>query len=133
MPAIAMLLSAGHFKQTKWRAVAEALISITASIFFIINFGFTGVLLGTICSLAYRAPDIIIYSSRHIVHNNPLATLAKIIVLGVWFCAGYFILSNFVISDINNYFDFAKNAIISVAFLAVPAGIYLLCSAKPPK
>jgi len=126
MPASAMLMAAGHFKQTKWRAVAEALISIAASIFFIVNFGFVGVLLGTICSLAYRAPDIIIYSSRHIVHNNPLTTLAKIIVLGVWFCAGYLILSKFVISNIDNYLDFAKNAIISAAFLAVPAGIYLL-------
>jgi len=130
MPASVMLMVAGHFKQTKWRAVAEALISVSASIFFIVNFGFIGVLLGTVCSLSYRAPDIIIYSSRHIVHNNPLTTLIKIIVWGTWFCAGYFILSNFVISDIKNYFDFAKNAIISAVFLAVPTGIYLLFSAK---
>ena len=129
-PASMMYISAGHFKQTKWRAVAEAIISVCASIFFIKKFGFVGVLFGTICSLAYRAPDIIIYSSRHIVHNNLLATFGKIIVWGLWYCAGYFILSNFVISDIKNYFDFVRNAIISTTFLAIPGGIYYFFASK---
>jgi hypothetical protein len=39
-------------------------------------------------------------------------------------------LSNFIISDIKNYFDFAKNAFISIIFLAIPAGIYLFSLKK---
>jgi len=124
-PSDMFVVSAGHFKQTKWRSVAEAVINIFASIFFVIKLGFTGVLLGAVCSFSYRTLDMIIYSSRHIVHNSLSATFAKIIVFGIWYCAGYFILSNFVISDIKNYFDFAKNALVSIVFLSVPILGYL--------
>jgi O-antigen/teichoic acid export membrane protein len=119
-PADALIFSAGHFKQTKWRAVTEALINILASTFFVIKFGMAGVLLGAICSFAYRTLDIMIYSSKHIVHNSLLVTLVKMIVLGTWYCAGYFFLSNYIISDISSYIDFIKNAGISIIFLAIP-------------
>ena len=125
-PAAMLFISAGHFKQTKWRAVLEAVINIFASVFFVIKFGFTGVLLGTVCSLAYRAPDLIIYSSKHIVHNNLFITFTKIIALGIWYGCAYYILSNFMSADIENYFVLAKNAGISLVFLAIPAGIVLL-------
>jgi len=129
-PATMLFLSAGHFKQTKWRAVAEAVINVSASIFFITKFGLIGALLGMVCSLAYRAPDLIIYSSKHIVHNNLLLTIGKFLLWGIWYSAGYFILSNFVISDIENYFDFARNAAVSLVFLSIPAGIYILINGK---
>jgi O-antigen/teichoic acid export membrane protein len=126
-PATMLIVSAGHFKQTKWRAVAEAVINVSAGVFFVIKLGFTGVLLGAVCGFAYRTLDIIVYSSRHIVHNSLLATFGKIIIFGIWYYAGYFVLSNFVISDIENYLDFVKNAVISLVFLAIPAGIYWTC------
>lgn len=125
-PADVLIRSAGHFKQTKWRAVIEVLINVSASVFFVVKFGMSGVLLGAICALAYRSLDIIIYSSRHIVHNNLFITAGKIIIFGAWYCFGYYFLSNFVIYDINNYFDFAKNAGMSIIFLAIPAVAYII-------
>lgn len=119
-PADILIVSAGHFKQTKWRAITEAIINVSASIFFVITLGFTGVLFGAICSFLYRTVDIMIYSSKHIVHNNLLVTFGKVIMFGAWYCFGYYLLSNFVISDINNYFDFARNTAISISFLALP-------------
>lgn len=127
-PADIFINSAGHFKQTKWRALIEAAINVSASIFFVMYFGFIGVLFGAICAFLYRTPDIIIYTSKYIVHNNLLETLLKILILGIWFYVGYFVLSNYVIKDISNYLDFALNALVSIVFLGIPAGIYLLSS-----
>ncbi|MDR0304601.1 MAG: hypothetical protein LBH98_07555 [Chitinispirillales bacterium] len=124
-PAIMLYVSAGHFKQTKWQAIAEAVINISASIFFVIKFGFTGVLLGSVCSLAYRTLDIIIYSSKNVVHNSLLITFTKVIVLGIWYYIGYFILYGYMAYNINSYLDFVKNAGTSFVFLAIPTLIYL--------
>ena len=128
IPASMFIIASGHFKQTKWRAIAEAVINISAGIFFVNKFGFSGILLGAIFGMAYRTFDMIIYSSKRIVNNSLLLTFGKILFLGLWYFAGYFILTNFVISDIESYLDFAISAGISLAFLAIPAIIYLFTS-----
>lgn len=62
-----MINAAGHFKETQWRAILEAVINITVSILLIKPLGMYGLLIGTICSFAYRTTDIIYYAHKHIL------------------------------------------------------------------
>jgi len=78
---------AGHFKKTQWRAALEAAINVSVSIWGIYNFGIFGALIGTMVASLYRTNDIILYTYRHLLKENPLKTykrwLASFAVFGI--------------------------------------------------
>ena len=83
----ATITYAGHFKKTQWRSVLESIINLGVSVSAIlflrqynIMWGMYGVLIGTIAALLYRANDMIIYTSRHILGVSPWKTYRKWIV-----------------------------------------------------
>ncbi len=78
IPAQTLIHSAGHFKQTKNRAIAEAAINLSASLFFVQIFGMEGVLIGALCSYLYRTTDIIFYASRKILDHSLTLTIYKL-------------------------------------------------------
>lgn len=65
---------AGHFKQTRWHAIAEMILNITVSIFGSYYLGIYGVLLGTVAALLFRSNAIIIYCSKHILNRSSKST-----------------------------------------------------------
>lgn len=68
---------AGHFKKTQWRAALEAVINVSVSIWGIYNFGIFGALMGTMAASLYRTNDIILYTYRHLLKDNPLKTYKR--------------------------------------------------------
>lgn len=79
IPANTLVNAAGHFGETKNRAIMEALMNLVASLVFVQFFGAEGILLGGICSYVYRTYDLIIYSSKVILQSSPLDTVKKIV------------------------------------------------------
>lgn len=81
---------AQHFEKTKWRAVLEATINLSASIILTIKFGIYGVLLGTIIALLYRTNDVIIYAAK-LMARSPWITYKRwftnffVFIFVVWF------------------------------------------------
>ena len=77
---------AGHFEQTKWRAVAEAVINLVVSVFAVWKFGIFGALMGTVVASLYRTNDIIIYVYKYLIPGKVFTTykrwLASFIVFG---------------------------------------------------
>ena len=85
---------AGHFKETQWRAVAEASINIVASIIGIYYFGIYGALVGTILASLYRTNDMILYVYKYFIKSSPWTTYKR------WLsCFGIF---GVVVKFINN-------------------------------
>jgi len=84
-PAGQVISAAGHFRQTQWRALLEAIINIVASVGFTIWLGFKGVLFGSLCSSAYRTVDMIVYTNIRILKRKSFVSLAKIVVIGFVF------------------------------------------------
>lgn len=80
IPSLTMICSAGHFRETRYRAIAEALINIVVSMIFVFKFGLVGVLAGTICSFAYRSIDCVLYNSKYIVKNISLRFMRRMLV-----------------------------------------------------
>lgn len=70
-----MVISAGHFKQTRWRTAIQSVILVVASIVLGLFFGFYGVIGGVILSNLYRTVDLFYYVSRKITHV-PIRTSA---------------------------------------------------------
>lgn len=91
VPCGTMINAAGHFKETQWRAVLESIINIVVSLLLIRPLGMYGLLIGTICSFAYRTTDIIYYSHKHILMCSCRKSVFRVlrtafsILLSVWF------------------------------------------------
>ncbi len=66
---------AGHFKETQYRALTEAIINITVSIVCVSKFGIYGVLIGTIAALFYRTNDMIFYANKILKLPTPKGVL----------------------------------------------------------
>ncbi|MCM1321059.1 MAG: hypothetical protein NC041_05310 [Bacteroides sp.] len=118
-PAGNMINAAGHFQKTQWRSLAESAINVVFSVAFTLKFGFIGVLLGGICSYAYRTFDIIIYSARKILGALVFISLGKIAVFFALYAA---IVSAMRCNPffVHTYFDWLVCAVISGALLALP-------------
>ena len=67
IPGLTIICAAGHYKETRYQAILEAVINITVSLGLVWKFGMAGVLLGTVCSYGYRSFEIVFYTSRHLV------------------------------------------------------------------
>ncbi len=93
LPGTALINVAGHFKETKGRALTEAGLCMVFSIVFTLFFGKDGVLLGTALALGWRCIDTVIYSSKYILgassgRSIARITLAFVNILAVGFVSG---------------------------------------------
>lgn len=70
LPYNIMILAAGHYKQTQWSAIIEAVINIVVSVVLVFNFGLIGVAIGTLAAMAYRTVYLAWYLSRNIIYRN---------------------------------------------------------------
>lgn len=78
LPGLTLIIAAGHYKQTKWRAILEAAINLVISIALLSHLGIVGVLIGTCASYLYRTTDVIVYSSSRFVPGTLQRTFSRI-------------------------------------------------------
>ena len=122
---------AGHFQKTQWRAVAEAIINLTASVVAILickHFfgdvgGLYGALIGTIAAMLYRTIDINIYANVKILNRTPFKTFLVMLTNVALFLVVAFALKP-VVPEINGYFEFVLHGmwitvVVVVGFLLI--------------
>ena len=61
LPYQSTVYAAGHFKQTRNGAIAEAVLNIVISVILVFNFGLIGVAVGTLVSMTFRTIQYIWY------------------------------------------------------------------------
>lgn len=83
IPQSTIIISAGHFKETRHRAITEAIITIISSTILVVLFGLKGALLGSIIGLGYRSIDLL-YSSKitGVSFKSTFWRLIRVIVTG---------------------------------------------------
>lgn len=79
LPGLTIICAAGHYRQTRGRAVVEAVINVVVSIALIRPLGIAGVLLGTCASYLYRTTDVIIYTARNFLPGTLKKTARRIL------------------------------------------------------
>ncbi|MDO5415003.1 MAG: hypothetical protein Q4F78_06005 [Bacillota bacterium] len=83
IPSITLICAAGHYKQTRWRAILETCIIISVSLILVKPYGMLGVLIGSFCSFLYRGIDIVYYNTTRIMLGSWKRTLKRIILNGL--------------------------------------------------
>ena len=79
-PYEALVNAAGHFKQTKKYAFAEAGINLTISILLVRQNGITGVVIGTVIAIVFRNIAYGTYVSKVILHRELSALIKRFCV-----------------------------------------------------
>jgi len=83
LPGTALINVAGHFKETKGRALIEASLSVVFSILFTVLVGKNGVLIGTGIALGWRCFDTVFYVAKYILGGTVKRTLLRLAVFFV--------------------------------------------------
>ena len=112
-----LVISSGHYKQTRWQTTIQGLIIVLLGMPLTIYLGIKGTLIALIISNIYRTIDLIIYVPKKIGGDNLKNTLinfVKIFVYILVICLPFLFLK----VDINSYIEWFKYAII--------VGIYAL-------
>lgn len=91
IPGITIICAAGKFKETRNRAILEAIINLVVSIVLIPKLGILGALVGTSCSYLYRTLDVLIYSRKLIPDYSQLFTFKLLFINMLLFIVVYFI------------------------------------------
>lgn len=78
LPGLTIICAAGHYRQTRMRAIWEAVINLGASLLLIGPFGINGVLIGTCASYCYRSTDIILYTAKHFLPGTLRKTAGRL-------------------------------------------------------
>lgn len=80
LPYNIMVLAAGHYKQTQWSAIIEAVINVLLSVILVFKFGLIGVAIGTFAAMAYRTVYLALYLSKGILYRNIVHFVKHILV-----------------------------------------------------
>lgn len=111
IPTNIVINCAGHFRQTQIRSLVESGINIIVSIAAVKAFGIYGVLVGTIAALLYRSNDIILYTSRHLLHRSPWPSYRRTLLNLALMLLMIFVSSKIALS-LNGYMEIALYGII---------------------
>lgn len=79
IPGLTIICAAGHYKETQHQAVTEAVINIVVSLSLVWKWGMAGVLVGTVCSYAYRSFEILMYNDRHLIEGSKKESFSRLI------------------------------------------------------
>ena len=110
--------AAGHFKQTKKGAIAEAIINLGISITLVINYGLIGVAIGTLVSMVIRTFELAHYASKYILKRRFSYVIRRFIISICEITIIYLIaeaLPTIAITDYLSWFSYA----VLIAVIAV--------------
>ncbi|MFS0668957.1 hypothetical protein AB1L12_13600 [Peribacillus frigoritolerans] len=122
VPMITMISAMGHFEQTKYRALTEAIINVSVSLLLVFFIGIYGVLVGTIVSFLYRTLDMIIYTNKNILNQTLLVTTKRIVVNISSASVVCFVVFNFMDNvgiSINSWWNWILVSIMTTIFVGM--------------
>ncbi|MBQ7410440.1 MAG: hypothetical protein IJW20_03550 [Clostridia bacterium] len=114
LPYNTLVLSAGHFKETRVGAWIEAGANLIISIILVKEHGLIGIAIGTLIAMLIRTIEFIVYSSKKILERNILVAIKKIIIASIEIIL-IFVINNQIFGGIfinENYYELFKYAII---------------------
>lgn len=80
MPYNSLVLTAGHFKETKNGAWVEAIVNIVLSLILVNFYGIVGVAIGTLVAMTVRTIEIYNYANKNILKRSKVESIEKILL-----------------------------------------------------
>lgn len=78
-PQSMLIISAGMYKETRWRVTAQGAIIIVMGVALGIPYGLPGIIIGSCLSNIYRTIDLIFFVPRRITHNRASSSVFRMI------------------------------------------------------
>lgn len=129
-PCDLLISAAGHYEQTRWHSIVEVIINLAASTFFTLQLGFTGVVLGSLCSYTYRTLDIIVYANKKLLKRKPGFSLVKTALVLCVFALFLYFLSFVDYFAVDSLATWIIYAFVLGVILGVPAFLSLYVTSK---
>lgn len=82
-PYQAIIMAAGHFKQTQSSAVIEAVINIIITVICVFRLGLIGVVCGTVIAMTYRTIYFVLYLKHNILYRSIVKFIRAEIIDGI--------------------------------------------------
>ena len=131
LPYYVLVNAAGHYKQTQWSAIIEAVINVAVSVLLVFHFGLIGVAIGTVVAMVYRTVYLANYLKKNIIHRK-LRHFVKHLIVDVLSAMLLFVLvtifSSFYALQPVNYFEWVilaiKVALTGVFALLIVNGVF---------
>lgn len=122
VPALTVLLAAGHYRETQGRAIAEATINFVVSLSLIRPLGIIGVLIGSLVSYLYRSADVILYTAKHFVPKSLKKSIVRLLRNGITSAVLIMIGLKLLPMQTDNWFAWFALAVV----FAICCGVVLL-------
>lgn len=133
IPYHLMIKAAGHYRQTQWSAIIEALINVVVSALSAKKFGLLGVAVGTAAAMLYRTIYYCIYLRKNIL-NRPVSETVKIYISDLTFFAlSWLGTSCFTLGDISYIAWIELAAKVFVRSLTIAFFVYSVLNIKQIK
>jgi len=116
-PQSMLVISAGMYKETRWRVTIQGAIILVTGILLGKSFGLAGILVGSCLSNLYRTIDLLHFTPKHITHAKRGKTMRRMVMV----CINVLLItlpSFFVSLSVTGYFSWV--------LYAVCCGVYAL-------
>ncbi len=80
-PYLTLIYATGSYSETKWSAMAEAVINLAVSLIFVSFMGISGVMLGTLCANVFCTVMFAHYASKHLLKRSIGVVIRRVIWL----------------------------------------------------
>lgn len=118
IPQGMLVMSAGMYRETRWRAAFQALIVVVLGAFLTPRFGLTGVLVALIAANLYRAVDLFIFIPKYVTLLPVSESLKRVLTMAIEIGA-VFIIARLVSFTPKNYFMWIVYATACVVLSAL--------------
>ena len=129
-PYNTLTLAAGHYKQTRNGAFAEAVINIVVSIICVFIWGIVGVSIGTLAAMVFRTVQYAWYLSKNILQRS-LSVFVKRIVVALLISV-VSVITMKILPDMNvdSYFDWIIFAVETAIVVSTYTVVFSLLLSK---
>lgn len=115
LPYSSISIAAGRFKETMIGAWVESISNIIISIILVFKYGIIGVAIGTIVAMTLRTIEFLYQTNKFILNRKIIISVKKIIIVIIDTLLILIISRYLPFVDNINYFNWIKNAIMTVS------------------
>lgn len=122
-----IIISAGHYRQTRNGAFIEATINIVVSLVLIKPFGIVGVAIGTLFAMMFRTVDYVVYLKQNILYAKIGDFLKRMIISSVTVAIIILLTRNIMFINMGTYSKWLGQALyVTLIAVIVTLGVNLI-------
>ncbi len=129
-PYNTLTLAAGHYKQTRNGAFAEAAINVVVSVVCVFIWGIVGVAIGTLAAMVFRTVQYAWYLSKNILQRRFTVFIKRICLALLISVSSVFAMSFLPKVTVDSYFTWVLYAIETVVVVIIFTSIFSILFSK---